>query len=923
MRKRSLLGLWGGILFICVFFSGVAQAATYYVRTDGGTSTQCTGATDAPYSGSGTNQACAFNHPFWVLSPAGSPNKMVGGDTLVIGPGQYMMGLGAPNTPSCSKDFPWDCRMRTVPSGTSTSPTRILGKGWDSGCSSKPQLWGTERASTLVDLTSSSNVQIQCVDITDHSSCMDGGPDILNVCNRTLYPYGPWALFGIVASDSNNVLLKNVKIHGLRTGILAGRLSGWTLEKTDLIANSFVGWDGDIGATTSSNTGSITFKDSKIMWNGCGESYPDLQPHHCYSQDQGGYGDGLGTNVTGGDWVFDNVDFSHNVSDGLDLLYHNGQGSVKISHSRFEGNAGNQVKVAASTNIDNSKLIGNCAFFLNKLFTSLTGIGFSNIPFNNCRAGGNTLAVNFRPGMSLGIYNSTVTGNGDVLVQASGSGCVGTEKITSQNNIYVGGLEFNTGGSDVADLYYAAGAGGNGDGPCGKIPFSSNNDIIWATKYNTSECTGTASFCVDPKIVGPLSYTGDNQNVALQSTSPAIGKGKVISSLSSTDFNNYPRGSVWDIGAVEYGSVPSTPASGGTATPVCGNSVIETNEECDGAALNGKTCASQGFTGGILSCTSACKLNTASCTTASTKVCGNGTIETGEVCDGKALGGKTCSSLGFSGGTLACLSSCQYNTSGCTGSTTAVCGNKIIEPGEQCEDGYSLNGHTCTTLGFTGGSLGCNGCRFTTGLCTQQVENVCGNKVLEGEEQCETGTLNGETCTSLGFSGGSLGCTGSCKFNTNSCAVSPSCGDARIDPGEQCDLWRLNRKTCQSLGYTGGTLRCSSTCGLDTSLCTGPEPSVCGNGKIEGSEECEKGTLNGQTCGTLGFDGGALGCSNCKFSTGSCTNIQANVCGNKILEKGEQCEVGTLNGYSCSKLGFSSGTLGCTSSCQFNLAGCK
>lgn len=925
MNQRISLVFAMSVLAACLCFAAPSQAATYYVRTDGGTSAQCTGTADAAYPGSGTAKACAFNHPFWVLSAAGSPNKMVGGDTLIIGPGQYMMGFGAPNTPSCSQYYPWDCRMRPVPSGTASNPTRILGKGWDTGCTSKPQIWGTERAATVLDLTSSSNVQVQCLDITDHSSCMDSGPDSATRCNRETYPYGPWALVGVVASDSANVLFKNVNIHGLRTGILGGRLSNWTLEKTDIIANSFVGWDGDIGATSSSNSGTIKFKDSRIMWNGCGETYPGLAPHHCYSQDQGGYGDGIGTNVTGGDWVFDGVDMTHNTSDGLDLLYHNGQGSVTITRSRFEGNAGNQVKTAANTSIDNSKIIGSCAFFKDKSFTSKTGVSYQSVAFNNCRAGGNTIAIDFRSGMKAAIYNSTITGNGDVLIQTSGSGCAGTEKITSQNNIYIGGLEYNTGGSDVADLYYAAGAGGNGDGTCGKVALSTNNDIIWATKYNSSECNGKPSFCVDPKIVGPLSYYGDNQNVALQSSSPAINKAAVISTLVAKDYNNYSRGSQWDIGAVEYGSTPQASSGGSTTTtPVCGNSIIEGTEGCDKAALGGKTCTSLGFTGGTLSCSSSCQLNTSACTSVAKAVCGNKVIETGETCDGTTLGGKTCTSLGFTGGTLACSSTCQVNTASCTKPTTSVCGNRTLESGEQCESG-TLNGQSCTALGFTGGTLGCtSSCQFNTSACTKIQEDVCGNRVLESGEQCEVSTLNGESCQSLGYSGGSLGCSSSCRYNTSNCKVSSMCGNAVINTGEQCDSWRLNGKTCQSFGYTGGTLRCSSFCGYDFSSCTGTPPSVCGNRSLEPGEKCEAGTLNGQSCASLGFSGGTLGCtSSCQFNTSACTQIQYNVCGNRILEKGEQCEAGTLNGYSCKKLGFSSGTLGCSGTCQFNLSGCK
>jgi hypothetical protein len=47
-------------------------------------------------------------------------------------------------------------------------------------------------------------------------------------------------------------------------------------------------------------------------------------------------------------------------------------------------------------------------------------------------------------------------------------------------------------------------------------------------------------------------------------------------------------------------------------------------------------------------------------------VCGNGTRETGESCDGADLGGATCTSLGFTGGTLRCLGSCAWDTSSCT-----------------------------------------------------------------------------------------------------------------------------------------------------------------------------------------------------------------------------------------------------------------
>jgi len=46
---------------------------------------------------------------------------------------------------------------------------------------------------------------------------------------------------------------------------------------------------------------------------------------------------------------------------------------------------------------------------------------------------------------------------------------------------------------------------------------------------------------------------------------------------------------------------------------VCGDGVIDTAEQCDGSALGGVACSSQGFSGGSLNCSSACEFDTASC----------------------------------------------------------------------------------------------------------------------------------------------------------------------------------------------------------------------------------------------------------------------------------------------------------------------
>lgn len=50
------------------------------------------------------------------------------------------------------------------------------------------------------------------------------------------------------------------------------------------------------------------------------------------------------------------------------------------------------------------------------------------------------------------------------------------------------------------------------------------------------------------------------------------------------------------------------------------------------------------------------------------------------------------------------------------GNTVAGCGNAVLEPGEDCDFG-DLNGETCATQGFAGGTLGCTACALDTSGC--------------------------------------------------------------------------------------------------------------------------------------------------------------------------------------------------------------
>jgi cysteine-rich repeat protein len=140
-----------------------------------------------------------------------------------------------------------------------------------------------------------------------------------------------------------------------------------------------------------------------------------------------------------------------------------------------------------------------------------------------------------------------------------------------------------------------------------------------------------------------------------------------------------------------------------------------------------------------------------------------------------------------------------------------VCGNGVVEPGEQCDDGNQRDGDGCDSS-----------CRLP----------LCGNGILDPGEQCDT---IGQTAF----------CDSDCTF--------PVCGDGLVNPaaGEQCD--------------TAGQ---SATCEV---FCTLPR---CGDGLVNpaAGEQCDDGNQ-------IGGDGCSAQC-------------QLEVCGNGILDPGEQCDFG-------------------------------
>jgi len=292
-------------------------------------------------------------------------------------------------------------------------------------------------------------------------------------------------------------------------------------------------------------------------------------------------------------------------------------------------------------------------------------------------------------------------------------------------------------------------------------------------------------------------------------------------------------------------------------------------------------------------------------------MCGDGLLQPGEECDSSDWGNVTgCRVLGnYTGGTLSCTASCLFNTTLCTRNETPtpICGNNIVEPPEQCDNGsanslYGGCGLNCTIcsllplpdcapgfhlaqVGDTDGD-GCGGYDCLP-------DAVCGDGVLQTGEECDgTAWGNVTTCSDLGsFTGGTLSCAATCLFNTTLCTrdetPGPVCGNGLLETGEECDgsAWG-NVSGCHDLdNYTGGTLSCSATCLFNTTLCTRnetPTP-ICGNALLEVGEQCDNGTANGVCPAT---------CS----ATCTLNQCQLPGCGDSIVQADEQCDDGAANG---------------------------
>lgn len=283
------------------------------------------------------------------------------------------------------------------------------------------------------------------------------------------------------------------------------------------------------------------------------------------------------------------------------------------------------------------------------------------------------------------------------------------------------------------------------------------------------------------------------------------------------------------VGACGHAASDASVGSESTGATVCGNGIVEGDEECDGLDLVGEDCTTRGFASGILRC-SECSLDASECTN-----CGNGVLDADEPCDGERSNGQTCATEGFFAGDLACTPTCELDTSRCH-----ECGDAVIDDDEICEAGQ-LGAHTCASLGHGDGELACGvDCRsFETSACA---ELVCDRDPdASASDECPT------VCTSCTAGACNIDCLGNsgCSSSTIECPAGRAC-NVTCDGHSACSSttircpahWSCAVSCSDPAACTSMTIACSDD-GTCTLACGAGGGGLCAGATLQcGRDSC-------------------------------------------------------------------------------------
>ncbi len=397
------------------------------------------------------------------------------------------------------------------------------------------------------------------------------------------------------------------------------------------------------------------------------------------------------------------------------------------------------------------------------------------------------------------------------------------------------------------------------------------------------------------------------------------------------------------------------------AALTCGNGTVETGEVCDdGNTTAGDGCAADctfldNLANGV-ACTQNAECASSICDTANDNVCeaaltcGNGTVETGEVCDdGNTTAGDGCAAdctfLDNLANGVACTQNAECASSICDTANDNVCeaaltcGNGTVETGEVCDDGNTTAGDGCAADctfadNLSNGTACTQNAECASTICDTVGDNVCesaltcGNGVVETGEVCDDGnTTVGDGCAADCTFADNLSNGTACTQNAecassvcdtvgdNVCEAALTCGNGTVETGEVCDDGNTTAgdgcaADCTFADNLSNGTACTQNAECASSVCDTVGDNVCevaltcGNGAVETGEVCDDGnTTAGDGCAADctfadNLSNGTACTQNAECASTVCDTVGDNVCeaaltcGNGLVETGEVCDDG-------------------------------
>lgn len=243
------------------------------------------------------------------------------------------------------------------------------------------------------------------------------------------------------------------------------------------------------------------------------------------------------------------------------------------------------------------------------------------------------------------------------------------------------------------------------------------------------------------------------------------------------------------------------------------------------------------------------------------------------------------------------------------------CGNGTVELGEDCDDGNVGNGDGCSARCLLEGS----NFNFKCGD---------GGALDPGEDCDDNNTVNGDGCSAACLHEGSITTCGNGTVNPNEdcddgntaaddgCSAtclhegitsrSSVCGNGKLELGEECERTGLS---------PSGTPVFATWCEQTNCLRKGQDAPFCGNGRVDPGEECDR--VGGawppnNLCGTVLDVGGTS--TRCRWTgTQKPQRLGGSGCGNGRIEVGEDCDDGNLAlGDGCSGTCLNEGSISST-----------